>query len=548
MAPIYLGASAATLPADLSAFLGSLPVHSAGEPWPADAVALWLLFGQSNAQGRAPRSQDPAKANAADAVDFFAGLPLDAALYEGPSPWWRVSRPAITTQSAINGRLEGLSLAGANPTTSSHAYGASPGFGIPANEKAFGLEIGLARHVLEGGAPATWRNDADPRLFILKPTNGGTSVDQFREGGDLNDFVMGHLTQTEALNLNALAATKTVLLQGAVFVIGERDQINESAGDVEAGSFRRRIGEWVRQVRGLLGHADLPAVMVEIYDNAGALAGAAGINAQLAQAAADVGNAAVIDSAPHGVADSVHFDAAAMDAIGEAVFRTLRERPEARADGLITTRPYAGALQPVLTLPPVWQRHNSGTQTTFKVRASVDGTLYLATLASPPADAAAVKAAAHVSAPLVANADAEIVGNGFTGGESQTYATVEAAGGVFAPVVNVPRNSNPGKFIVSLPSGLTGGAGGISGDLRVGTGGAIHWVVHPQTIPNIAAADVTDRAFLPVASGVDPIAAANVAQAFSVSGLPAGDYALFVVPVAGSGAIGETWRVDFTAT
>lgn len=514
--------------------------------WPTGAVALWLILGQSNAQGRAPRSQDPAKTNVAAAVDFFAGLPSPAADYAGPHPWWGVSRPGITANPTVNGQLEQLSVAGGAPTTTTHVFTAGT-FGIPIGTEGFGPEIGLVRAVLEGGVPAYWRDDVDPRLFLLKPSNGSTSVDQFRDGGDMNAYLMEHLTQSAGDNLASIAAAKTVLLQGAIFVIGEQDSNNEHDGSVEPGSFERRMAEWIRQVRGLFGYVDLPIVMAEIYDNAGVVAKSAAINTQLAAVASAVGNATVLDSATWAVADTVHYDAAAMDALGAQAFAWLRARPEARTDGLIVSRPYAGTLQPVLTLPPVWKDH-AATTSTFYARANVSGTLHLATLASPPASAAAVEAAAHFSAAMVAGVDEEINGTGFTGGVSTVWAVIKTAGGAFSAPVAIHRNSNPGKFVVDTPDLLVGGEDGISGDIRIGTGGTIYWAIHPQTAKTMSTRDVIERAFSPVAAGSEPIAVANVTQPFAVSGLAPGDYSLFITSLTAEDAEGETWRVDFTAT
>ena len=510
----------------------------------AEPAALWLIFGQSNAQGRAPRSQDPAKVNTANAVDYFGTLPLGAAAYPGPHPWWRVSRPAVTASSSINGRLESLSLAGAAPTTTTHVYTAG-NFGIPAGTQSFGPEIGLARAVLESDVPASWRNDADPRLYVLKPAVGGVGVDRFRDGGDLNAYVLEHLTQASGTNLGTVAAAKTVLIQGAIFVIGEQDSNLEDAGTVAAGSFQRRMSEWIRQVRDLFGHADLPVVLAEIFDDGGAVAKSAAINTQLGAVAAAAGNATVLDSAAWGVADTVHYDAAAMDDLGAQAFGWFRTRPEAGADGLISSRPYAG-LRPVLTLPPVWKDH-APTTSVFYVRASVAGTVHLATLVSTPADGAAVKAAAHVSVAVTANTDAEVNGTGFSSEISTVWAVIESTGGVFSTPVAVERNPNPGKFIIDTPNLLSDAVGGVAGSIRVNTGGTLHWAVYPRAQRTVSTRDVIDRAFLPVAAGADAIVAANTTQPFAVTGLAADDYSLFITSRTAAGAEGETWRVDFEA-
>ncbi|TYO83553.1 hypothetical protein LY05_03010, partial [Oceanicella actignis] len=47
------------------------PAESSQE-WPGNTVALWLIFGQSNAEGYAPWRQDPAKADPAQAVAFLS--------------------------------------------------------------------------------------------------------------------------------------------------------------------------------------------------------------------------------------------------------------------------------------------------------------------------------------------------------------------------------------------------------------------------------------------------------------------------------------------
>ena len=125
---------------------------------------------------------------------------------------------------------------------------------------------------------------------------------------------------------------------------------------------------------------------------------------------------------------------------------------------------------------------------------------------------------------------------------------VEGAGGAFGPVAAVPRNANVGKFVTDLPSGLAGTAGGIAGNLRLGSGGAFRWSVFAAPRAMLSAQEIVDGAGAPLAAGTDPIVTANVTQPFAVTGLAPGEHVLFLTSLSGSGVIGEAWRVPFTAT
>ena len=43
------------------------------QDWPENSVAVWLIFGQSNAEGYAPWAQDPARSDPANAIDALTG-------------------------------------------------------------------------------------------------------------------------------------------------------------------------------------------------------------------------------------------------------------------------------------------------------------------------------------------------------------------------------------------------------------------------------------------------------------------------------------------
>ncbi|MEO1687296.1 MAG: sialate O-acetylesterase, partial [Pseudomonadota bacterium] len=316
--------------------------------WPEGAVALWLILGQSNAEGWAPWQQDPGKADPALAV------PSLTVEERAAHPWLRMStRGSGSNAGQFPTSSQGIATE-AFPRSSGKVYSGaeSRADGIPDGTQAFGAEIALVRHVREGTAPAGWRDDADPRLFLFKQAEGSKSVDYFRWGGDGQGLVLDALRQANGTNLQGLAAAKTVLIQGVIFVIGEKDAKDVApTGETMAETLTPRFADWVRQLRGALG-GDVPIAFCEVIENGAARAVS---NARMAELAGALPNAAVIESQADwtDVGDATHYDAQGQDRLGRAAFGHLRDTYGRPGDGLVTAFPFTG-LKPWFHVPPVF--------------------------------------------------------------------------------------------------------------------------------------------------------------------------------------------------
>lgn len=322
------------------------PDPAPAPPWPEGAVAVWLVMGQSNADGWAPVAQDP------DRADVAAAVPALAEAERQAHPWIRFTAPSVAA-SAGGGAFQVRGLgAAATPRTASKTW-TEGAHGIPAGTPSFGPEIGLVEAVLTDPALAAWRDDAAPRLRVLKATRGGTGIDEMRQGGASWDFAMGAVRQAAgAETLASLAAAGPVLLQGLIMAIGEADANAfhpDGSGARMTGSIAPRLAEWLRQVRAELG-TDLPVALVETHPNGAERIAA---NARLAEAAAAIPNATVISTAGlASVGDGTHYDAAALREIGRAAFGWLRAVHGRPGDGLVTDHPFDG-FRPALRVPPM---------------------------------------------------------------------------------------------------------------------------------------------------------------------------------------------------
>lgn len=506
--------------------VSAVALRRGGPPeWPEGAVALWLILGQSNAQGYAPWRQDPAQADPAAAV------PALSAEERAVHPWARFS---LAGSGAEAGRfaLSGHGLATeTTPRTSPHVWQAGNPHGIPAGTQSFGPEIGLIRHVLEGGAPAGWRDDAEPRLYVFKQTEGGRSVDHFRWGGPGQGLVLDALRQASGETLESLAAAKTVLLQGIVFAIGDKDCTTpepDGSGSMNH-SLEVRFRDWVRQIRGALG-CDAPAAFVELETaDARKIEG----NAQIAALAASLPNAAVI---PRGadwtdVGDGLHYDAQGMDRMGRAFFAHFRQAYGRGGDGLVTGFPFTG-LKPWFHVPPQFI-DEAGAQMRIATTASASGVLHARItgpgVGPPPATEIRDRSAEPGGFHRNVAADAETAFWSFTefeaGALQDCHFVLEADDGTLGEVVTAtrPDNARFGPDLSASP-----GAGSVQATIRPSFTGTLTWSLLPGTRDHIRREDVEAKAFLPVRWG-QSAAQANTDAVIDISGLASGaDYTLFV--------------------
>ncbi|SET85819.1 sialate O-acetylesterase, partial [Oceanicella actignis] len=430
-------------------------------------------------------------------------------------------------------RFEAQGLAtDASPRTSGKVWTTGAN-GIPEGTASFGPEIGLVRHVLGGGAPASWRNDAAPNLYILKQTEGGRSVDHFRWGGPGQDLILTALRQSSGETLTSLAAAKTVLIQGLIFVIGEKDSTTlHPSGASMAESLDVRFADWVRQIRAALG-VEAPAVFVEIFDALDARKQTA--NARLHALAASIPNAAVIARDPswQTVGDGIHYDAAAQAAIGDAVFAHFRQSYGRPGDGLVTGFPFAG-LRPWFHVPPLFI-DDGGTNMRIAATPAASGTIHaLVTDADAPVPDAAAIRDASAAAPgfrKAVTADQEVQwwsGSGvFQSNVTQDcHFVLEDASGQLGEVATVRRWANA-KFAPDLALVSTAG-GAASFSARPAFTGDLSWALHAGARGFMRPEDVETAAFEPVDAGQMAVTA-NTDVQIDVTGLtPGQEYTLLV--------------------
>jgi hypothetical protein len=488
--------------------------------WPEGAVALWFIFGQSNADGYAPRAQDPARADAAEAVSALS--PEEIARH----PWIRFSTRGAGPDSGRFTASQGLATDAA-PRTASKVWTAGP-HGIPAGEPSFGPEIGLIRHVLSGAAPGDWRDDAAPRLRVFKQTEGGRSVDHFRWGGPGRDLILDALRRTGAgETLTSLAEAGPVLIQGMIFVIGERDSTDprpDGSGTM-AESLAPRFAEWVRQLRAALG-GEIPALFVEIHDALDARKTVA--NQQLAALAGSIPAAAVLPRQPDWahVGDGVHYDAVAQDRIGAAAFAHFRDGHGRPSDGLVTAHPFTG-LKPWFHVRPLFT-DDLGDRMRIAATSAVQGTLHAMVVpegAPSPTTAEILAAGAGpggFSRAMSADSDQHWftpAGSFVPNTTQDVHVVLEGADGVLGERA-VLRRSAHARFGPDLAASA-GASGELVWSARPTFAGRLSWVLHDGARGILRPEDVEAEAFLPVRSGALDCAA-NEDVGESVSGLTPG--------------------------
>lgn len=512
--------------------------------WPEGARALWLIFGQSNAEGFAPWRQDPGRADPGAAVAALA--PAERAAH----PWLRLStRGAGPDAGRFGAAGQGLAT-DATPRTSSKVW-TGGGFGIPDGTPSFGPEIGLVRHVLSGAAPG-WRDDAAPRLFVFKQTEGGRSVDHFRWGGPGAGLILDALRRGAGETLSSLAAAGPVLIQGVIFVIGEKDATDARAdgAGAMAETLAVRFGDWVRQVRGALG-VRAPVLFVEIHDALDARKVEA--NAALAALAAATPDAAVLARTPAwtDIGDGVHYDAAAQDLIGAAAFAHFRDAYGRPGDGLVTDRVFTG-LAPWFHVPPVFT-DDVGDRMRLSVVPSCDGTLHAAVTAAgaPAPPAGAIRAGSSLPGGFARAVTADVEtdwhtpAGSFAPGETQdVHVVLEDGDGRLGETATL-RRSGGARFGPDLAL-VSAGTDAAVVSARPTFAGELHWALHEGVRGPMRPEDVEAEAFRPAAAG-RPSCGANADVTITVEGLaPTTSYTFFLTGRRGSdGARAVVQRVSF---
>ena len=501
------------------------PPQPIGPDWPEGAVALWLIFGQSNAEGYAPWRQDPAR------TDPAAAQPALSPAERQAHPWLRLTtRGAGPNAGQFPASGQGLATDAA-PRTSSKVWQAS--LGIPAGTPSFGPEVGLVRHVLSGAAPAAWRDDAQPRLWLFKQTEGGQSVDHFRWGGAGQGLILNALRQTGAENLTTLAAGREVLVQGVIFVIGEKDSVDLRAdgGGSMAATLAVRFADWVRQIRGALG-VEAPVAFVEIHDAVDARKQAA--NAALHALAAALPAAVAVPRAPDWteIGDGVHYDAQGQDRLGAAAFAAIRTGWGRPGDGLVTGRRFTG-LRPWFHVPPVFV-FDGGTRMQVAAVAAVSGMLHARITAegapAPAAETIRDQSEAPGGFRRALIQDQEEVWftalDLFTANVTEdVHFVLEGADGVLGERVTVRRGGNV-KFAPKLTVGAVGSETAEL-TLRPSFAGTLRWALHAGERGWMRTEDVEAMAFQPVQAGETPCTA-NATVTLSLTGLtPGTGYTLF---------------------
>ncbi|MGM0584524.1 MAG: hypothetical protein ACQEUZ_07725 [Pseudomonadota bacterium] len=565
------------LGAGLSVASVALRRGGGGPPeWPGDAAAVWLILGQSNADGWAPLAQDPAGSNAADAA--VALTEAERAEHD----WIRYTAPGSTepTQAGVFTPRRVAPPPG-EPRSASKLWqdpGAA-GFGIPDATPGFGPEIGLVRHALTDPAAAHWREAApDPRLYVLKGVQGGARVDALRYGGPLDVASFGAIRQTAARGLADLAASRTVLLQGLILCIGGTDAntINPATGESMAASYPRRMIAWIRSLRGLLS-PDLPVVLLPPVDNA--YPPREEVIAGLDAIAAALPHCHVVGAGPAGdVGDGNHHDAQTMSHLGEAAFRTIRQAHGRPGDGLVTDRPFAG-FRPAFLVPPhfVDEFGNAAkVAAVSSLAAKLHGVVLPLGAEAPGAeavrDAAASPLPGQIGAFTKHNLQPDVLFEGSTGSGTMqanethdVFLVLEATDGSGA-LSDVAQATRAGAAKQASLSATPTADGGVDLAATVTPRGTWTWAIHePANIPpSMSPQDVADLAFCPgpnepdayCEAGTAEATAYNEAVAASASGLtPGKDYVAFMVLRAAddlsntdlAGKLSPAYRLPFTA-
>jgi hypothetical protein len=530
------------------------PAGPAIPEWPsANTIAVWPVLGQSNGGGQGPYEQDPAKSDPANAI--AALTPAERQTHD-----WVLFTPSGSDNAAVVGKFSKRGLATDSPPTTSWKVHTSGAYGIPIGTPSFGVEVGLIKHVLDDPRAVNWRDDVSPRLYVLKGTYGGTSVDQFRNGaernaaGDRRNASLGSIAQTGVgKTLTSLAGSNEVWVQGVTWFIGEADANNARPdnGASMADSFAQRFEHHVREVRGALG-LNVPIVFVEILDNGDPNRDT--IREQLALLAATVGNAVVLTRPSTSIGDGTHFDAAAMIDVGQRVFAHFRDNHGRAGDGLVTDYVFTG-IKPYFEIPPVLV-DDGGTNCQWAVRPSASGTVHYMVLdsgsAAPTAtevstDAAVTGKVGYWSKAVTASTETiAFSGSGqFAANTTQdVYALLEDGDGNLSAVYHAVRGGDAkfGPDPIATPSGSN-----CQVTFTRNTQGSLYWVLYEGTYGYLTPGDVKVAAQEPVQAGIIEDHPAAYSTPIDITGLTAGDHTLIITAYNSAGEPGETKVVHFTA-
>ncbi len=309
---------------------------SAEPPAPGELL-IYLIAGQSNADGRAPGS----------------GLPTTPVNLQSP----QADVPFFyrTTQSTT-------------PVYQTLRPGASGTVG------AFGPEITLGRSLADWVAA----NQPANKVALIKYAVGGTSLStDWKAGGtgtNTGDGVQYKTFQTvvtaglAALDADSSLSGYTKRIAGIIWVQGEKDSLTA----VESQAYEANLTAFIADVRLTYG-ANVPFFFSKLSDNqtaypTGGGEGPAGFiavrNAQTA-VASSVAGAVLIDTDPAGFSvggDNIHFDAAGQQALGNAFADTVIATPAIEL--------------PVITSQPASTEIASGQTTTLQVTATGAGLTY----------------------------------------------------------------------------------------------------------------------------------------------------------------------------
>ncbi len=309
---------------------------SAEPPAPGELL-IYLIAGQSNADGRAPGS----------------GLPTTPINLQSP----QADVPFFyrTTQSTT-------------PVYQTLRPGASGTVG------AFGPEITLGRSLADWVAA----NQPANKVALIKYAVGGTSLSADWKGGgtgaNTGDGVQYKTFQTvvtaglAALDADSSLSGYTKRIAGIIWVQGEKDSLTA----VESQAYEANLTAFIADVRLTYG-ANVPFFFSKLSDNQTAYptgtgegpAGFIAVRAAQTAVASSVAGAILIDTDPAGFSvggDNIHFDAAGQQVLGNAF-----------ADVVIATP----AIElPVITSQPASTEVASGQTTTLQVTATGSGLTY----------------------------------------------------------------------------------------------------------------------------------------------------------------------------
>lgn len=413
---------------------------------------VWLIAGQSNADGYAPVSQDPAKTNVLNAVATIVA-------------------PRTTSNDSLKITNQGtgsFQTAQLGNNTSSHTH-TMASFGIPNPTKSFGPEVGILDAIIAGDLPAV---GGSVGVYVIKCTEGGTALDTWRIGGA--NYATFETVLRAALG-NLLSNNFTVFIQNEIWFQGEKDGNDGTTSD-----YNTRLAIYAALHRDQLNLQTMPYAIGEIIALGGAMDTIR--TKQAAFVASDL-RTFLIDNYPsrNSIGDDIHMDAPGMIACGSDWYlggQNFSSRADGIVDNLIFTRFYPAFENPVAT-------QVDGVSLSFGLTVTENCTVYWGryTSGSPTPTAANIKAGtgtghlAHSSASFTKDvADAIVIGSLSDGTPYDFYFVAEISGGYQSRVHSV--SATP----VQLPGTISDLAKTANDDVSVTVtfSAAAHAVTHQE--------------------------------------------------------------------